>query len=361
MGALTALPVLLLALIAVPGSLLVARVGARRALVVGLLTVGVAGGLRGLGPSPAILFLMATLMACGIAVSQPSLPALVKEWLPDRIGLATGAFTNGMLVGEIIPVAISASLLLGLLGGSWGLVLAFWSLPVILTALLVEAGPPALATEPGTRLVRWWPDWRDPRIWLLGLILGGASAAYWSANAFLPDFLRHHHHADLITPALTSLNLVQLPASLLLALAGPSLVARRAPLVCAGLLVLLTTSGLAVLPPIGVVFDAGLLGFSTAFVFVLTLALPPVLAAPGDAHRLSAGVFTISYICPFVGSLIGGGLWDATHVAQTAFVPLFAGGVLIAILPTWLRLMGQHPAAPAIPAAVPEVAIDPNS
>ena len=57
-GALTALPVLLLAAAAVPGSLLVARLGARRALILGLLVVGLAGAARGVGGAAPVLFAM---------------------------------------------------------------------------------------------------------------------------------------------------------------------------------------------------------------------------------------------------------------------------------------------------------------
>ncbi|HSR25148.1 MAG TPA: MFS transporter, partial [Candidatus Eisenbacteria bacterium] len=55
---LTGLPVLLLAIAAIPGSLLIARLGVRRALVAGLLAVGAAGALRGAGTGLAPLFAM---------------------------------------------------------------------------------------------------------------------------------------------------------------------------------------------------------------------------------------------------------------------------------------------------------------
>ncbi len=48
-GALVSLPVLLLAVAAVPGSLLIAKLGVRGALAAGLGLVAVFGGLRGLG------------------------------------------------------------------------------------------------------------------------------------------------------------------------------------------------------------------------------------------------------------------------------------------------------------------------
>src|SRR3979411_1336038 len=54
-GALVSLPVLLLARAAVPGSLLIAKLGVRGALVAGLGLVAVFSALRGAGPTTAVL------------------------------------------------------------------------------------------------------------------------------------------------------------------------------------------------------------------------------------------------------------------------------------------------------------------
>ncbi|MBV8602435.1 MAG: MFS transporter, partial [Candidatus Eremiobacteraeota bacterium] len=75
-GALTAMPVLLLGVAAIGGSLLIARIGARRAVCVGLLLVAFAGALRGVGPHLSILFLMTFVMGLGIAICQPAAPTL---------------------------------------------------------------------------------------------------------------------------------------------------------------------------------------------------------------------------------------------------------------------------------------------
>src|SRR5947199_8931701 len=133
-GALTGLPVLLLAAAAVPGSLLIARLGARRALVVSLALVAAAGAVRGVGPSTPLLLAMTVLMGLGIAVSQTSLPALVNKWCSDLVGLSTAVYSNGLLIGEIAAAALTVPLVLPLLGGSWQLSFLIWSLPVALTA-----------------------------------------------------------------------------------------------------------------------------------------------------------------------------------------------------------------------------------
>ena len=76
-AALTGLPVLLFGLIAIPGSLMIARIGARRAAIAGVLIVSIASALRGVGPSVPMLFGMTALMGAGVAIMQPALPTLV--------------------------------------------------------------------------------------------------------------------------------------------------------------------------------------------------------------------------------------------------------------------------------------------
>ncbi len=339
-GFLTALPVLLLAVAAVPGSLLIARVGARRALLIGLVCIGIAGAARGLF-SAYVLFAMTFVMGCGVAISQPSLPSLVKSWVPQKIGLGTAVFSNGILIGEILAVALTGPVLLRLCG-SWQVALAFWSVPVLMTAVIVAFATQHVSREAAAPKVQWWPDWRSARTWQLGLILGGAGVAYWSANAFIPDYLRAFHHVGLTTATLTALNVVQLPASFGVAAVPHLVVGRRWPLSMAGVLTVVAAGGIIVLPGIWVVAAAGLLGFSTALVFVLALALPPLLTPAWDTHRLSAAMFTIAYCCPFVGALLGGALWDASGTAAMAFVPVFTGGLMMLLIPRWLDLRAAH-------------------
>src|SRR5262249_54390961 len=78
-GVLGGLPVLLFAVAAVPGSLLIARLGPVRALVAGLLATAVFGALRGAVPAVAWLYATTILMGAGVAVMQSALPALVSQ------------------------------------------------------------------------------------------------------------------------------------------------------------------------------------------------------------------------------------------------------------------------------------------
>jgi CP family cyanate transporter-like MFS transporter len=330
-GALSGLPVVLLAIGAVWGSLLVSKLGARRTLIVGLLLIALGGAARGLGPATPILFAMTAVMGLGVAVSQPTLPSLVRKWVPLATGTATAVYANGLLAGEVIAAGLTTPLVLPLVGHHWEWVLVVWSVPVAMTAagvMFLTAHDERTAAAAG---VRWWPDWGSGLTWRLGLILGCASAGYFGANAFIPDYLKVTHHAGFIPAALTIINLAQLPVSVAVALKPRLFVGWRWPVVAAGLGTLLATLGFQ-MGGAWVVVWAGLLGMSVATVLVLTLALPPLLAEEHDVHRLTAAIFTISYVCPFVGSLAGGALWDATAVPFTGFVPVAVAGITMVAL-----------------------------
>ncbi len=325
-------PVLLLAAAAVLGSLVIHRIGAGRALIIGLWLVALAGALRGAGPGVGVIFAMTFAMGCGISICQPALPSLVAQWFKRRVGLATASYSNGLLVGEMVAAGLMLPLVVPLVRGSWELGLAFWSLPVAATAVLVAVFTEHRQLAEARRAGQWWPDWQDRQTWHLGLLLGLGQIAYWVPNAFVADYLKAAGHPEYIAASLTSLNAAQIPASLIIAALPGLLVQKRWPMLVDGALIVASGLGLIFGGPDLAAFWAGLLGFSGAFIFVLNLALPPLLAAPEDVHRLSAGIFSISYTCAFVGPLIGGAVWDATGAPVTAFVPVVVGAAIMAWL-----------------------------
>ena len=119
-GLLIGLPLVAWALAAVPGSLLIARLGATATLAAGLAVAALAAGARGGAANVWLLYLATLVTETGIAVMQPALPTLVREWLPDRVGLGAAVVTNGMLAGGTLGAALTtlALPLVGTVGGS---------------------------------------------------------------------------------------------------------------------------------------------------------------------------------------------------------------------------------------------------
>jgi len=343
-GWLSSLPPLLFAIAAVPGSLLIARFGVVSALVVGLLLNAAGSAARGAIPDAAALYASTIVMAAGVAIMQPALPPLVRAWFPKRIGFATAVYTTGLLIGEILPAALTIPLVLPYVDDSWRLSFAVWTVPVLLTALIVGLYAPKLGgakfvsnhnAAPTNRL--WWPDWQRPLIWQLGLILGSVNAIYFVANAFLPDYMVAEGRPDLVGSALTALNVGQLPAAFLMLGVAGRLVTRPWAYAVTGLASLLALIGMLTTHGGWIVFWAGMLGFTDALTLILALALPSVLSAADDVHRTSAGMFTISYSCAMVMSVIGGWLWDVTHMPITSFAPAAVSAIAIVALASTVK------------------------
>src|SRR5436190_8646320 len=169
-GILTGLPPVLFACTAVLGSLLIARFGALMTLLAGIFTTAAGSALRGAAPEVLTLYAATVVTGFGVAIMHPSLPPLVRAWLPHRIGFGTAVFTNGLLVGEILPVALTIPFLLPLVGDSWRASFAIWAIPVALIGMIIMAlAPRPAAPMQGSGPQRWWPDWSDPLIWRLGI------------------------------------------------------------------------------------------------------------------------------------------------------------------------------------------------
>lgn len=336
-GFLVALPVLMFAIAAVPGSLLVARLGTSVTLLAGVFLTAIAGAARGSAGDIWQLAAITVLMGAGIAVIQPTLPAIVREWMPGRVGLGTATYANGMLTAVMLAPALTIPVVLPLVGGSWRLDLAFWSTPVLATGILFALlAPRGRAGASGTISTRWWPDWRNPLTWLLGFTFGSNNAAYYGANAFLPDFLAGQGRSDLIGPALAALNAAQFAASLVLLATADRLLRRALPYLVFGPLTFAAFAGMVLTSGYWIVVSAAAMGFASAITFAVIIALPAVVSPPGDAHRTAAGMFTISYSCAVAIPTLSGALWDITELPWMAFVPLGLCAITLTLLGTML-------------------------
>jgi CP family cyanate transporter-like MFS transporter len=340
------LPILLLALGAVAGSAAVARLGARRALGVGLVVVGLASALRGEG-GIAGLFSASIALGAGVAVLQPAMPSVTRAWFPSTAGFATSVYSNGIIVGEAAAASLTLPLVLPLLG-SWRWALAFWGAPALVAAGLLLAPFAKLgSTECGERLrsrerLRWWPSWGDGVIWRIGLVQGGGSVVYFGANAFVPTTLHALGHPSLVAPCLAALNTSQLSASAVVAVLSRRGARPHWPLGVSGAAALAGLTAFLADPASLAIAGCALAGIASAVCFVIALALPPLVAAPSEVHRVAAGALTIGYTAAFLFPLAGGLAWDATGKVALALLPAALGAVVLGTTLVWPGATGKR-------------------
>jgi len=167
------------------------------------------------------------------------------------------------------------------------------------------------------------------------LIFGGVGPLYFGTNAFLPGYLSEAGRADLISPALTALNLGQLPASFLLIAFSRRIESRAWPFVLASLVGLAGIGAIIATASALTVISTAVVGFAAGAAFALGLILPPLLSKPEEVARVAAAMFTISYGTTVVVSLICGALWDITATARAAFLPIIIATIVpIVLIPT---------------------------
>jgi CP family cyanate transporter-like MFS transporter len=99
-----------------------------------------------------------------------------------------------------------------------------------------------------------------------------------------------------------------------------------------GLLPAFGVLGIVLLDGVWVILAASVTGFSLAVTFVVTFALPPVLAKPDDVHRMAGGMFAIAFTIAVIVPVLCGALWDLTGVPWTVFLPAGVCAITLTVL-----------------------------
>lgn len=346
-GFLTALPILVLACAAWPSGFVVERIGARACVSIGLALLGGSAILRFLWPIASLLFLFTLLMSMGIALAQTAVPVLAQRWFPMHIGLVSALFSDGLIIGEAVAAGITVPIMVHLWGGdAWTETFVLWGVPVIVLLVfwlwLAPAAPVRLSSSERLSIpVAVTVASKDNATTVertrvnalhLGIMVGAASLIYFGMNSWIPSYNQAIHHADLTPATLTILNTAQLPSSLGVTLFAQRLAGRRWPFIAAGIVCVIAIIGWVLTPAPLELFWAALLGGSSALVFTLGIALPPLLARPGEVARLTGITISLTYAVAFVGPLIGGQLWDVFHLPALAFLPVALASILLIVL-----------------------------
>ena len=182
----------------------------------------------------------------------------------------------------------------------------------------------------------------------IGLLMGCASIVYFGMNTWIPDTLDARHAHNLIPITLGVLNFMQLPISLLLAIAAEVLVGRRWPFVLAGLASVVGVTGYILAPVETAPIWAGFAGAGSSMAFILNLGLP-ALMAPSEVARATGLMLTIGYGAAFFGPAVGGFAWDWSGHFRLALLPMALGALaMIGLGATLPRLSVRRPAKPAV-------------
>ncbi|MBS3805113.1 MAG: MFS transporter [Oleiphilaceae bacterium] len=346
-GALTAVPVLMLAIGAMPGSLAISRFGPRNTLALALFIAALGSAARGLAPDTTTLLATSAFMGFGIAMMQPALPALLTRWLqPHHLAIGSAVYMNGMLMGEFIGAGITLPFIMPIFDDSWRQTVAAWSVPAIGVIALLYL--PIRERHRPAKRPAWIPDWRNPLTLKLGLLLGASGSMFFGVNAYLGNLLDQRGELARLDDALFWFNLAQVAASLVMLVMARRWVGRKH--------LLIAVVGLSLMFLLGCILTNGwvsiafavAMSFTAGIQLILLVALPPLLAVTGDAGRLSAGNFTIGYTLSFLVPMLGGWFADMSGDTRFALATILTYGLLV--LPVaWTLKLSRQSASPEAP------------
>lgn len=319
-GSLTTLPILMLAVAAIPASFIISRIGARNTLAAALCLVAVTSTLRGAGET-ATLFAATAAMGIAIAAIQPALPTLLTQWAPQRIAFGTAVYMNGMLMGEVLGSTLTIPFMLPLADGDWRLALLFWSTPAIIPAVALMTlvrSPDRDQADTGS----WIPDWRRPLVWRLGALLGASGSLFFGTNAYLGTVLEGRGETEYLGAGLVLLNGTQLIASLLMFWLASRWTGRPGPLIAlmAGGVGFLTI--FVLVPGLPGLLALAPAGIAAGMTLILMVGLPPLYTSGNATAALAAGMFGIGSIINFTIPLGGGLIADQIGVPGMAIIPI---------------------------------------
>lgn len=356
-GALTTLPMLMLAIGALPAGRVVSRLGARTTILLGLLLVAFASAGRGFAPDIGLLLLATALMGLGIVGMQTAAPSLVQDWTPSRIALGSAVYLNGMVTGEfvgagltlpaIVPLAGALPVDVPLAGGDWRMSFILWSIPAVVVAALIAMPKPRrwAPTEAGTAesAATARPTWRSARMWRIGLMLGSSISTFFAINAYMGAILEERGNLASLDIALALFNLAGLVGSMAMLRLVNTWVGRRRPLAGAFVVSALGLLGFLGLSGPASIAMAVIACFGAVTQLVLLLSLLPRLASGEALNGLVAGVYAIGYATGFLVPMAGGAL--AELVGTSLLGPAPAGVLaLVALVLVSGRLLGESEA-----------------
>ncbi|MCC8376508.1 MFS transporter [Photorhabdus sp. HUG-39] len=332
-GIISGLPAVLFAGTAILGSLLIARTSAIKTLIIGLLITSLGSAFRGAANDIIIMYTATMITGLGVAFMQPALPSIVKDWFPKHIVIATAIYVNGLLLGgEVIPVAVTKSILLPMLG-SWRLTYVFWAAITLIIAIFIYQLAPKNKHETISinKNTKWVPEWNNIILWKLGLMMGCVNATYFATNFFIPRYLHEANFEDLTSISLVALNLGQIPASIILMMTRATVAKLRYPYLISGIGLIASFISIMYFGTEYIIISSAFIGFFSAIVLILMLGLPSMISEPHEVHRSTSLMLTIGYTCAVITPVISGLSWDISGNPSYVFLPMMICSIILFI------------------------------
>ena len=354
-GMLISLPMLVGALLGIPGGMLAARIGLKRAYMLSWLSMSLLA-LSAITPSFPAMLLLRLFYGVGLALMVSASGPLVMQWFRRREILIINALNTAILsLGVAISVAGAVPLAQWL---DWKTALTLFSgvgvIGAILWPLAPKAPPPAPSESPppagntrrgGISLREVISVLRGRAVALLVAADAGIFIQYTALTGWLPTF---YHEARGLSPSEAGFLTSILPfVGIFAVIAGGALPMRfsyRSILLLSGILAIAGGLGSFLLTPAPAIYLSVVALGIGSWLYVPTLLTVPIRLPGATPERVAViwGSFmTFSGIGMFIAPIMVGAIRDAAGSYLTGFLicaaaswALLISGILLPPIPT---------------------------
>lgn len=341
---LTAIPNILMGLLALPTPWLARRFGRDRVILAALTTLSIATLLRAFVQTTTQLLVTTAGVGAGIAVAGALISGFVKARFPRHVSLLMGLYAMSIGLGSTLAAAATAPL--SALGGGWRLGTGVWALPGLtaITAWTIvsrsERTEPASVAE--TAEARRHPT-GSVSAWLVASYFATNNFLFFGFLSWLAPIYRELGatvaHAGLLLACFTMAFMFSNPLPALLSKSEDRrwLVGLFASIALAGLFATAVAPTLMPLVTIPIVAC----GIGASFSLGMTLPLDNA-SSPEEANSWTSFVLFIGYLLGALGPLTLGLLRDRTGSFHAALWALVAAAALMVSLAPLLSPMHRR-------------------
>jgi CP family cyanate transporter-like MFS transporter len=341
---LTAIPDLLMGLLALPAPWLAHRFGRDKTIVTALAILCVATFARAFAPDVLTLLLSTVGVGAGIAVTGTLLSGYVKVNYPTRAAWVMGIYVTGLSFGSTLSAVITAPLAESV--GDWRLPAGVWSVLGLLATLAWACVYWQHARQHDasqkTVAVRAPLPWRNALAWRIAAFFACVNLIFYAMVTWTAAvFLEHGLSSSMAGVLLGCFTAAFMLASPVFGACSKSLDRRKwlvasAAMTLLGLLVMNVAPLWAPIPVIA--FTA--FGLGGAFTLGMTLPLDNTVNA-SETNAWTAFVLTIGYLIAATGPLAFGYLRDVTGSYDSSLYLLMLMAGVMMVIACWLKPDGR--------------------
>lgn len=308
---LTAIPTLLMGLMAVPAPWLSRRYGRDRVMLAALALLAFSTLARAFATSVALLYLTTIGIGAGIAVAGVLIASFVKAGFPKQVAIIMSLYATALALGSTLSAAATGAI--AAMTGQWNWASGVWALPGIVALLawrLIARGR-SLPVLAGPAAHVYGMPYRNPTAWLVALFFACNNFVFYAFISWLaPMYVETGW-----TPARAGILLATFTLAFMVANPIFGFLSRdedrRLPLALSAGTALAGVLMMAIAPTASPYPTVAVLAFGTGGSFTLSMTLPlDNTRHAEETGAWNAFILLISYTVAAIGPLAVGQLRD---------------------------------------------------